>query len=87
MGHFCLSVNGSTALNQQSELGLWRQQWLLNDWATVLSKSARGGENISVLICEIGLCTHQFFKLPLPVAQLLVHAQTDLGALQGGDDL
>lgn len=31
--------------------------------------------------------THQLLELPLPVAQLLVHAEADLSALQCGDDL
>lgn len=31
--------------------------------------------------------THQFFEFSLSVAELLIHAQAHLGALQGGDDL
>lgn len=31
--------------------------------------------------------THQLFELPLPVAELLVHPEADLRALQRGDDL
>lgn len=31
--------------------------------------------------------THQLFELPLAVAELLIHAEAHLRALQGGDDL
>lgn len=31
--------------------------------------------------------THQLLKLPLPVAELLIHAEADLSAFQCGDDL
>lgn len=34
-----------------------------------------------------GAGTHQLLELPLAVAQLLVHAEADLSALQRGDDL
>lgn len=34
-----------------------------------------------------GVGTHQLFELSLSVAELLVHAEPHLGALQGGDDL
>lgn len=36
---------------------------------------------------SVGAETHQLFELALTVAELLVHAEAHLRALQGGDDL
>lgn len=40
----------------------------------------------SVFVC-VEAVSHQFFEFSLSVAELLVHTEAHLGALQGGDDL
>lgn len=51
-----------------------------NPWLVVFPLQLRASR-------RVGAETHQLFELPLPVAELLVHPEADLRALQRGDDL
>lgn len=50
-------------------------------------REAHRGAAVPGLCSLEPLWTHQLLELPLPVAQLLVHALPHARALQGGDDL